>query len=60
MAVRSLIRDLIVVYLSYEVIKGYISHTVTVNTNILIAVVLLLLITIWFLLEKIGLLPKLT
>jgi hypothetical protein len=60
MAFRSFIRDLIVFYLVYEILRSYFSKSLQVSTGMLIASILLLFLTIWFLLEKIGVLPSLS
>jgi|GEM_PF-946553 hypothetical protein len=60
MAFRSFIRDLIVFYLVYEILRSYFSKSLQVSSGMLIASILLLFLTIWFLLEKIGVLPSLS
>jgi len=60
MGVRGLIRDLIYLYLAYEIIKGYVYQNFSFSASILIATIGILILSIWFLLEKIGILPKLT
>jgi hypothetical protein len=60
MAFRSFIRDLIVFYLVYEILRSYFSKSLQVSTGMVIASILLLFLTIWFLLEKIGVLPSLS
>lgn len=54
MVLRSVVRDLITIYLCYNVIRGY-----TSEGNFTLAAIVLLLLTFWFILEKIGILPKL-
>jgi len=60
MGVRGLIRDLIGLYLGYEIIKGYVYQSFSFTPTILIATVVLLALSIWFLLERTGILPRLS
>lgn len=60
MVIRAIIRDIIGIYLGYEIIRGYISHSFVIKPAILVAAGILLLFGIWFLLERIGILPKVT
>lgn len=57
MGVRGIVRDLISFYLGYEIIRGHITGNFAM-TNISVAVIALVVIAIWFMLERIGLLPK--
>jgi hypothetical protein len=57
MALRGLVRDLLSLYLGFEVIRGYVTGTMYV-TNISIAALVLFGLALWFMLERIGLLPK--
>lgn len=59
MGVRGLIRDLLGIYLGFEVIRSYISNS-SLNINILIVSILILILSVWFLLERIGVLPKIS
>lgn len=58
MVFRSLIRDIIIIYLAFEIVRGYLSHNSFVTINIMIATVVLVGMTIWFLLEKMGAIPS--
>ena len=60
MGIRSVIRDIISIYLGYKILKGYIVGEFSITTNIFIAALLVLLFSVWFLLEKIGVIPKIT
>ena len=60
MGFRGLIRDFLGIYLGYEIIKGYVYQNFSLTATVLIAAVILLILSVWFLLERIGLLPKLT
>jgi len=57
MGVRGFIRDLISIYLGYEIIRGYIVGEFSM-TNISIGVIIMFLLSIWFILERVGILPK--
>ncbi len=59
MVFRSFIKDFLVFYLCYKIIKGFLTHNFSLTSNFMIVTILLLLMTVWFLLEKIGILPKL-
>lgn len=60
MGVRGFIRDIISIYLGYEIIRGFVSDDFAITLPILIVTIALFALTIWFILEKIGILPKLT
>ena len=60
MGFRGLIRDFLGIYLGYEIIKGYVYQNFSLTATVLVATVILLILSVWFLLERIGLLPKLT
>lgn len=60
MGVRGLIRDLLGIYLGFEVVRSYISGNSSLNINILIASIAIFILAVWFLLERIGILPKMT
>jgi hypothetical protein len=58
MGTRGVIRDIVGIYLGFEIIRGYISHNFTLTPYILIAGLILLLLGLWFILERIGISPK--
>lgn len=58
MSVRGIVRDIISLYLGYEIIRGWITGTYAYN-NILTTGIVLFALAVWFLLERIGVLPKL-
>jgi len=60
MGVRGVIRDLLSIYIGYEVIKGYIYKNFDFNITLLIATLALLILSIWFILERVGILSKMT
>ncbi len=53
---RSFIRDIIVLYLGYRLLKVWRGDEFTTGIGVLTIIVMLL--TVWFLIEKIGVLPK--
>ncbi len=57
MGVRSVIRDLVALYLSYEIIKIWLFDS-EFTPIIGILAIILIFFTVWFLLEKMGILPK--
>jgi hypothetical protein len=57
--IRGVIRDIIGIYLGFEIVRGAIYGNFTVTTPILIAGIALLVLGIWFILERIGILPQL-
>jgi hypothetical protein len=56
---RGIIRDLIGIYLGYEIVKGILFKNFTITLPIAISGILLLILSIWFVLERIRILPKL-
>lgn len=58
MVLRGLIRDFLCIYLGYEIIKGSIFGNFSISTTILITSIILFILSIWFLLERIGIIPK--
>ena len=60
MVIRAVARDILGIYLGYEIIKGYIQHNFAINTFILLAAAILLIFGVWFLLERTGIIPKIT
>ena len=60
MGVRAILRDLLSLYLGYEIIRGYLFGNFVLTSQIVIAAVALFALAVWFILERIGLIPKLT
>lgn len=60
MGFRGIIRDLLSIYIGYEIIKGYIYKNFDFSLTLLIATLALFILSIWFILERIGILPKIT
>lgn len=60
MAIRAFARDLLALYVSYKILRGWIYQNLAPNPFLLMATVCLLMLTLWFLLERLGVIPKLT
>jgi len=60
MGIRAIIRDFLGIYLGYEILKGYLYKRFQINDFILLTALAMLVLSIWFLLERIGVLPKVT
>jgi len=59
MGLRGVVRDIIGVYLGIEIITGYFLNSLKVTSHMLVAAIMILLLSIWFLLERIGIAKKL-
>lgn len=59
MGARGFIRDIIGIYLGFEIIKGAITKDFEITGPIIACGLVLLAFGIWFILERIGILPKL-
>lgn len=57
MGVRGFIKDILFLYLAYNILKIW-WHKEQVNTSVLSVTVIISLLVIWFMLERIGLMPK--
>lgn len=57
MGVRGFIKDILFLYLTYNILKIW-WHKEQVNTSVLSVTVIISLLVIWFMLERIGLMPK--
>jgi len=60
MGVRGVIRDVLALYVSYRIIEGFVSKNLVADSHLLLSSILLFFLTLWFLLEKIGLIRKIT
>lgn len=56
--IRGIVRDIVGIYLGFEIIRGYITHNFAVTPYILAAGSILLLLGLWFIFERIGIIPK--
>jgi putative effector of murein hydrolase LrgA (UPF0299 family) len=59
MGLRGLIRDMVGIYLGFEIIKGAITKHFEITVPIIVCGAVLLTFGIWFILERLGILPKL-
>lgn len=57
MVFRGLIKDLLILYLAYKVLKIW-WYKEQVTTGVASVMIILSLLVVWFMLERIGLLPK--
>ncbi len=60
MGVRGVIRDVLALYVSYRVLEGALFKKFAADFHLVLCSLLLLILTLWFLLEKIGLIRKIT
>jgi len=60
MGVRGFVRDIASLYLSYKVLLGAMTGSLQIDTSLVLAALVLLFFTLWFLLEKVGILEKKT
>jgi hypothetical protein len=58
MGFRGIIRDILGIYLGYEILKGALSGSFELHIWIIFSAVVMLIFGIWFILERIGILPK--
>ncbi len=59
MGVRGLVRDVLSIYLGYKLLSCYLSNACKgIEVGVFIAAVILLILAVWFLLERVGVLPK--
>ncbi|MEM5772691.1 MAG: hypothetical protein QXL86_00460 [Candidatus Aenigmatarchaeota archaeon] len=59
MGVRGFIRDIVGIYLGFEIIKGAITKHFEITIPIIACGLILLGFGIWFILERVGIIPKL-
>ncbi len=59
MGFRGIIRDILSIYLGYEIIKGALFGNFELHIWIVLAAIILLIFGMWFILERIGILPQL-
>ena len=58
MAFRGPIKDILSIYLCYKVLAIWIFNA-EMTTNVGIAAFVVLLLSVWFMLERVGIIPKL-
>lgn len=57
MGVRGVIRDIVSLYLGFEIMRGYLSGEFAM-LSISVAGMVLFGLALWFLLERVGVLPR--
>ena len=60
MGIRGIVRDIIGIYVGYEIVRAFVSNNFVFGRGVLIAGALLFVFGIWFLLERFGVVPKFT
>ncbi len=60
MGLRGIIRDLVGIYLGYEIARGALTNQFVLSSPIIASGVILLVLGIWFVLERVGLLAHTT
>ena len=58
MGVRGIVRDVVGILLGFEIIAGSLGGHFSIDAKVLIEAVILFVFGIWFLLERVGILPK--
>jgi hypothetical protein len=58
MGLRGIVRDIVGILLGLQIIGGAMSGSFTIDSIVLIEAIILLVFGIWFILERIGVLPK--
>lgn len=58
MGIRGIVRDIVGILLGIEIISGAMSGSFTIDAIVIIEAIILFVFGIWFLLERVGLLPK--
>jgi hypothetical protein len=59
MGVRGIIRDIVGILLGFQIIAGALGGEFTIDTWVLVEAIILFAFGIWFMLERIGVLPRL-
>jgi len=59
MGFRGIIRDIICIYIGYKLLVCVITDTIPTSDQLILYAAALLIFSVWFMLERIGLLPKL-
>jgi len=58
MGARGVLRDLLSIYICITIFANLITGNMKADLTLILATLLLFILTVWFLLEKIGLVPK--
>jgi hypothetical protein len=59
MGVRGVLRDVLTLYVCFVIFNNLLQGKINVDFHFIIALIIVFLLTIWILLEKIGIIPKL-
>jgi hypothetical protein len=59
MGVRGVLRDVLTIYVCLVIFNNLLHGKINVDFYFIIALIIVFLLTIWILLEKIGIIPKL-
>jgi hypothetical protein len=59
MGVRGVLRDVLTLYVCFVIFNNLLQGKINVDFYFIIALIIVFLLTIWILLEKIGIIPKL-
>lgn len=58
MGVRGIVRDIVGIMLGFQIISGALSGEFAIDALVLAEAIVLFAFGIWFLLERVGMLPK--
>jgi hypothetical protein len=58
MGLRGIVRDIVGILLGFQIISGALSGSFTIDNVVVIEAIILLVFGVWFILERIGILPK--
>ena len=58
MGLRGIVRDIVGILLGFQIISGALSGSFTMDSVVVIEAIILLVFGVWFILERIGILPK--
>jgi len=58
MGLRGIVRDIVGILLGFQIISGALSGSFTIDGVVVIEAIILLIFGVWFILERIGILPK--
>jgi hypothetical protein len=58
MGLRGIVRDIVGILLGFQIISGALSGSFAIDSVVVIEAIILLVFGVWFILERIGILPK--
>jgi hypothetical protein len=58
MGLRGILRDIIGIFLAEEIIRGAITNSFSFNNYVVSGALILLILSIWFILERFGVVSK--